>query len=31
MLEDIGILFARASGVPMHVIENYGFPPAVRY
>jgi len=31
MLEDIGIQFARASGVPMAVIENYGFPPAVRY
>ena len=31
MLEDVGILFARASGVPMAVIENYGFPPRVRY
>lgn len=31
MLEDIGILFARASGVPMQVIEHYGFPPQVRY
>ena len=31
MLEDIGIQFARKSGVPMSVIEAYGFPPQVRY
>jgi hypothetical protein len=28
---DIGIQFARESGVPLQVIEAYGYPPVVRY
>ena len=31
MLEDNGIRFARASGVPTPVIEGYGFSPQLRY
>lgn len=30
-VEDIGIQFARASGVPLSIIEAYGYPPVVRY
>lgn len=30
-VEDIGIEFAKASGVPLSVIESYGYPPIVRY
>ncbi|MAF83098.1 MAG: hypothetical protein QGH93_04690 [Gammaproteobacteria bacterium] len=30
-VDDIGIQFATASGVPMSVIEAYGYPPVVRY
>lgn len=30
-VEDIGIRFARESGVPLEVIEAYGYPPVVRY
>lgn len=30
-LEDVGIQFARASGMPLAEIEAYGYPPVVRY
>ncbi|MDJ0926019.1 MAG: hypothetical protein QNJ73_00095 [Gammaproteobacteria bacterium] len=30
-LDDIGIQFARASGMPLAEIEAYGYPPVVRY
>jgi hypothetical protein len=30
-VDDIGIQFAKESGVPMSVIEAYGYPPLVRY
>ncbi len=30
-VEDIGIRFAKESGVPLEVIEAYGYPPVVRY
>lgn len=30
-VDDIGIQFARESGVPLNVIEAYGYPPVVRY
>jgi len=30
-VDDIGIQFAKQSGVPLQVIEAYGYPPMVRY
>ncbi|NND37851.1 MAG: hypothetical protein HKN81_12035 [Gammaproteobacteria bacterium] len=30
-MEDIGIRFAVESGVPLALIESYGYPPVVRY
>lgn len=30
-VDDIGIQFAKQSGVPLEVIESYGYPPVVRY
>ncbi|MFW2404422.1 MAG: hypothetical protein ACN4GT_06615 [Gammaproteobacteria bacterium] len=30
-MEDIGIRFAIESGVPLSLIESYGYPPVVRY
>jgi hypothetical protein len=30
-MEDIGIRFAIESGVPLALIESYGYPPVVRY
>jgi len=30
-VDDIGIQFAKQSGVPLGVIEAYGYPPVVRY
>jgi hypothetical protein len=30
-VSDIGIQFAKQSGVPLQVIEAYGYPPVVRY
>ena len=31
IVEDYGIKIARENGIPLNVIEAYGFPPVIRY
>jgi hypothetical protein len=30
-VEDVGVRIAKDNGIPLEIIESYGFPPVVKY